>query len=102
MNYDTKRSGERIRQLRIHNGYTQEELSGLLNMDRSYYSRIESGKRGCSVDVLVHLSELLDVSLDYLVFGANRCNTITAADRSRLKEDIITLIDHLEKFRTAL
>lgn len=102
MNYDTKRSGERIRQLRIQNGYTQEEIAGLLNMDRSYYSRIESGKRGCSVDVLVHLSELLDVSLDYLVFGTNRCNTITTADKSQLKEDIITLIDHLEKFRAVL
>ena len=92
MNYDIKRSGERIRQLRMKQGYTQEETAELLNMDRSYYSRIESGKRGCSVDMLVHLSELLGVSLDYLVLGKDLCNAVATMDKAQLKEDIITLL----------
>lgn len=102
MNYDLKRSGERIRRLRKKKGYTQEKIAVLLNIDRSYYSRIESGKRGCSVDMLVHLSELLDVSLDDLVFGENRCRTVTDRDEAQLKDDITALLDRLERFRAAL
>lgn len=102
MNYDIKRSGERIRQLRIIHGYTQEGTATRLNIDRSYYSRIESGKRGCSVDMLVHLSELFDVSLDYLVFGKERYNVKVPMDKSQLKEEIVKLMNHLEKFKAAL
>lgn len=66
---DIKRSGERIRQLRIQGGYTQEKLAGTLNIDRSLLSHIEAGKRGCSVDLLIQLSDFFDVSLDLLVLG---------------------------------
>ena len=44
MTYDIKKCGERIRQLRIKNGLTQEQAAGVLNIDRSFYSRIEAGK----------------------------------------------------------
>ena len=67
MNYDLKRSGERIRQLRKKKGYTQEELAQALNMDRSVLSRIEAGKYACSVDILAQMSCFFNVSLDYLV-----------------------------------
>ena len=56
MNYDINRSGAYIRQLRIQRGYTQEMLATELNIDRSLISHIEVGKRGCSVEVLVRLS----------------------------------------------
>ena len=102
MGYDMKQSGKRIRQLRMTQGYTQEEVAEQLNMDRSYYSRLESGKRGCSVDMLVHLSTLFNVSLDYLVFGEDRRNITAATDRLQLKKDIVTLMQHLEKFKEAL
>lgn len=41
MNYDIKRSGERIRQLRIESGLTQEKTAAALNIDRSFYTCIE-------------------------------------------------------------
>lgn len=53
MNYDMIHSGKRIQQLRIEKGYTQDELAAALNINRSYVSRIESGKKGCSVDVFI-------------------------------------------------
>ena len=102
MGYDMKQSGKRIRQLRMTQGYTQEEVAEQLNMDRSYYSRLESGKRGCSVDMLVHLSTLFNVSLDYLVFSEDRRSITAATDRLQLKMDIVTLMQHLEKFKEAL
>ena len=53
MQYDLVKSGTTIRQLRMQNGYTQEDLARMLNIDRSFFSYIESGKWGCSVDLLV-------------------------------------------------
>ncbi len=40
MTYDMKKSGERIRRLRIESGYTQEEAAELLHIDRSFLSRV--------------------------------------------------------------
>lgn len=69
MNYDLKQSGKRIYQLRTQAGYTQGELASKLNIDRSFLSHIESGKKGCSVDLLVQFSEIFNVSLDYIALG---------------------------------
>lgn len=102
MNYDMKQSGERIRQLRKQTGYTQEQLAHVLNIDRSYYSRIESGKNGCSVDLLVRLSELFEVSLDYLVLGEYSQTSAEKAERASLKEDVQDLIIHLKQFNANL
>ncbi len=51
MIYDIKQSGLRIRQLRLKSGFTQEKIAEALGVDRSFYSRIESGKKGCSVSL---------------------------------------------------
>ena len=72
MFYDIKRSGKHIRQLRKQCGYTQEALAKKLGIDRSLLSHIETGTRGCTVDMFIQLSEVFDVSLDLLVFGKER------------------------------
>ncbi len=46
MNYDMKECGKRIRQLRMESGLTQEKAASELNIDRSFYNRIETGKKG--------------------------------------------------------
>ena len=98
MNYDMKQSGERIRQLRIKNGFTQEKIAETLNIDRSFYSRIESGKNGCSVDLFIQLSDVFEVSLDYLILGRNLVVFAKSAESILLKEDMEKLMDHLERF----
>lgn len=101
MAYDIKQSGERIRQLRIQRGYTQEKLAGVLNIDRSLLSHIEAGKRGCSVDLLIQLSDFFDVSLDLLVLGKE--NAVSGeAKRKLLKSDLTELIERLEAFKESL
>lgn len=96
MNYDMKQSGARIRQLRIKRGLTQETTAAELNIDRSYYNRIEAGKKGCSIDLFIQLSEMFHTSLDYLIMG--RC-LLEGADKVQMKEDIERLIEHLEQFK---
>ena len=50
MYYNTKASGARIRELRLAKKLDQIELAELLNVSHGYISRIESGKKVCSVD----------------------------------------------------
>lgn len=101
MSYDMKKSGMCIQQLRIRHGYTQEEFARALGVDRSYLSRIESGKKGCSVDLLIQLSELLNVSIDYIVMGKTRSTLLEAAAKEQLKSDVENLISHLETFKSS-
>ncbi len=68
MYYNTK-GGARIRELRIAKNFTQDDLAEHMNVSHGYISFIESGKRGCSVDVLIALSNLFGVSIDYIVLG---------------------------------
>lgn len=102
MNYDTKRSGAYIQNLRIQNGYTQSQLAKALNMDRSHLSRIESGTKGCSVDLFIQLSEFFHVTIDSLVLGMER-NYIPEHERNvQLKKEIAELIDHLTTLQAHL
>ena len=99
MYYNTKASGARIRELRIAKNLTQDELAEHMNFSNGYISFIESGKRGCSVDVLIALSNLFGVSIDYLVLGTV---TFTAPNSAELKAGVQALIGHLEQFRERL
>lgn len=102
MNYDMKRSGERIRQLRIRNCLTQEKTANMLNVDQSFYGRVETGKKGCSVDMFIQLSALFGVSLDYSILGKFPDDLSREADTVQLKTDIEELIGRLEQFRQSL
>lgn len=95
MNYDTKRSGAYIQNLRIQNGYTQGQMAKALNMDRSHLSRIEAGRKGCSVDMFIQLSEFFHVSIDLLILGMDRSNVLKDEDMVQLKREITELIGHL-------
>ena len=68
MYYNTK-GGARIRELRLAQNFTQDDLAEHMNVSHGYISFIESGKRGCSVGVLIALSNLFGVSIDYIVLG---------------------------------
>lgn len=56
----------RLRSLRTTLGYSLEELAERTNLSASTISRVETGKRSLSVDVLVPLATALQVSLDVL------------------------------------
>lgn len=67
MSYNMKRSGAYIQNLRIQSGYTQHDLAKVMNIDQSFLSRIESGTKGCSVDIFIQFAEIFHVSLDALI-----------------------------------
>ena len=102
MNYDMKRSGAYIQSLRIQNGYTQNELAKALNIGQSFLSRIETGQKGCSVDMFIQLSELFHVSLDALILGIEPDEAQESECRTHLKAAIAELIEQLAQLRVQL
>lgn len=56
----------RIRELRKEKGYTQVKMQMLTGIDQSDYSKIESGKRYCTLEQCRKLALALDTSMDYL------------------------------------
>ena len=93
MYYDFNEAGKRIQMLRTQKGYTQEQLADALNIDRSFLSRVEAGRKGCSVDLFVQLSDFFSVSLDYLIVGK-----LNNAGRELLIANVDELIGQLEAF----
>ena len=102
MFYDIEKSGMRIRQLRIESGLTQEKVALALNVDRSFYNRIEMGKKGCSIDLFIQLSNLFHVSLDYLVLGKYSDTLLNDTDKVQLQKHIAELVAHLEQVSNSL
>ena len=69
MNIDAREIGQRIKALRKERGISQEQLAAMLGVTVNYMSRIEPGLRRASLDLLVDIAVLFDVTLDYLVMG---------------------------------
>lgn len=63
--------GKNIAQSRKAHGFTQEDLCGLIELDRSYLSEIENGKINVTIKTLISLGVALDVSLEDLVKGTS-------------------------------
>ena len=63
--------GQRLRDLRIKAGLTQNDLGFKTGIDRSYLSNIETGDRNVSIDIMEKLAEALGVPMrDLFEFDA--------------------------------
>ena len=58
---------KRIRDLREDHDYTQKHLSKLLNCSQQVYSNYELGQRDIPTDILIKLSKIYNVSVDYIL-----------------------------------
>lgn len=67
--YDTRLTGERIRAKRLMLGLSQEELAEQIHRAVKYYSDIERGSCGMSIETMISIAKSLDISLDYMIFG---------------------------------
>lgn len=64
---------KRIRDLREDHDLTQKELAKRLNCSQQVYSNYELGQRDIPTDILIKLSMLYDVSVDYIL-GLSDCS----------------------------
>lgn len=59
-----KTIGNRIKEIRTERTYlSQEELAIKLGYDRTYMSRVESGRQNITVETLIKICEGLEISL---------------------------------------
>lgn len=58
--------GNRIRELRIKTGLSQEKFALKIGMDRTYYASVESGKRNIALINIQKIADGLGVSLSEL------------------------------------
>lgn len=73
---------------------TQEQFAKLLNVTDRHIRNIETGQRNASIDFLVAISNLFDVSLDYIILGKSTQKQVKEELQIMLKS-IGTLVDKL-------
>lgn len=61
--------GKRIRELRQASGISQEKFSLKINMDRTYFASVESGRRNISICNIKKIADGLGISLHELFKG---------------------------------
>jgi transcriptional regulator with XRE-family HTH domain len=55
--------GQRIKELRTLAGYSQMKLSDRSNLDRTYITSVENGKRNISIENINNIATALNVTL---------------------------------------
>lgn len=62
-----KKFGQRIKELRIETGLSQEKFALKIEMDRTYFSSVEAGRRNISICNIKKITDGLGISLsDFL------------------------------------
>ncbi len=79
--------GGRIKAERKKAGLSQEKLSELVFVTPHYIYEIERGIKSMSLETLINLSEALNLSTDYILFGEN------ANEKASLTEQLNALSD---------
>lgn len=62
-------SANRLREIRLNMGISQEKFAEYLDISLSAYKKIESAENGISVKILRRLKEKFNISSDYLLYG---------------------------------
>ena len=55
--------GNNLRKLRIEKGFSQEKFADLTQLDRTYVSGLERGKRNPSYLILLKIAKSLNISI---------------------------------------
>lgn len=55
--------GVRVKELRLHNGYSQEAFSHECGLDRTYIASLEHGKRNVSIQNIKKITDAFKLTL---------------------------------------
>lgn len=96
----------KIKEIRMQLGLSEAQVSSLLNISSYKYRRYEDGSLTISVEVLVLLSIMYDISIDLLVFDKFNSDTIfkestiTEVLKLSVKERVAILESNMGKYCT--
>lgn len=78
---DLKQIGRRICERRQALGITQEKLAEKMDVSIQMISNMERGNKEVKISNLIKLSEILEVSTDYILTGKSVAENKTAAEK---------------------
>lgn len=82
-----------LRQTREKQNLSQTQLAQMLNVNITTYRNYENTNREPDYDTLIRISDILGVSIDYLLGRSN----ITNLDLPKDKEELLLLYDSLSQ-----
>ena len=72
---------ERLQELRRKAGYSQEQVAEKLGISRQAISKWESGQGNPEIDNVVKLTEIYNVSADYILLGRENNISVSELDK---------------------
>lgn len=78
---------ERLQELRRKAGYSQEQVAEKLGLSRQAISKWESGQGKPEIDNIVKLTEIYNVSADYILLGAEKEVTVSVPKKKELSHE---------------
>lgn len=109
MSVDYTALGKKIKECRLSQGLTQEQLAEKCELSASFLGHIERGTRKLSVETLCCIADMLNVSLDFLLSESvhthlSRCSYLetSLAKMDKPKTDILwkiirIMIEHADQ-----
>ena len=61
--------GKRIQEVRVKKNLKASDVAAYLDVGTNQYSRIENGRANCTLPQMFVLAQVLNCSVDYLLFG---------------------------------
>lgn len=99
--------GQKLKKIRKEKNLNQGQMSELLNMEQSSYSRYETDKTFPSLDVIKRAAEVFDVSVEWLIKGnststnfynfTNGVNTVRTDNYYAIPKDVIDTLVNQQK-----
>ena len=75
---------DRLQELRKKAGYSQEQVAEMLGLSRQAVSKWESGQGKPEIHNIVKLTEIYNVSADYILLGIENRGTIAVPEKNGL------------------
>ncbi len=83
---------EKLRELRVNSGYTQQQVADVLDCSRSTYTYYETGKTSPDLPTLILLAKIFNVSIAELLEEEKSPTMVRDSGRSQPRKKAVTHI----------
>ena len=87
----------RLKELRIKKGYTQQQMADFLNVTQAAYSGWENEKYEPNSDVLIEISKIFRVSIDYILEISNEPLPVPAEELDAWFSEFMSLDEEIQQ-----
>ncbi len=93
----------KLKRFRENSGYTQQQMADALNIERSTYAYYETGKTSPSIETIMKIKEILNVSLEDLLGSENKSsNKLSDSSKENISFDKVYELNKKEKSLVSL